>query len=85
MTSQPRKQTIVIHILNNISQSEGNQNQILKFDQLIQYNMWSNFLEKLYTIRGWEASPNWVYVWINSLEFNNVCFYWLSKYIENIL
>ena len=39
MTSQPRKQTIVIHILNNISQSEGNQNQILKFDQLIQYNM----------------------------------------------
>ena len=39
MTSQPGKQTIVIHILNNISKSKGNQNQIIKFDQLIQYNM----------------------------------------------
>ena len=36
MTSQPRKQTIAIHILANISRSKGS--QTIKFDQLIEYN-----------------------------------------------
>ena len=37
MTSQPKKQTVAIHILPNISRSKGN--QAMKFDQLIEYNM----------------------------------------------
>ena len=36
MMSQLGKQTIAIHILPNISRSEGN--QTLKFDQLKEYN-----------------------------------------------
>ena len=44
MTSQPGQQTIVIHILPNISRSEGN--QAMKFGQLIQYNMENIFVEK---------------------------------------
>ena len=35
MTSQPRKQTIAIHILGNISRSKVN--QIIKLGQLIEY------------------------------------------------
>ena len=37
MTSQPKKQTVAIHILPNITRSKGN--QAMKFDQLIEYNM----------------------------------------------
>ena len=44
MTSQPGLQTIAIHILPNISQSEGN--QAMKFGQLIEYNR-IIFLQKL--------------------------------------
>ena len=55
MTSQPKKQTVAIHILPNISRSKGN--QAMKFDQLIEYNMkkklyWKtiskNLVEKLF-------------------------------------
>ena len=55
MTSQPGQQTIVIHILSNISRSKGN--QTMKFGQLIEYNMRNIFLEKLYTKCGGETSP----------------------------
>ena len=44
MTSQPGKQTIVIHISINISRIKGN--QTIKFGQLIDYNMRNNFTEK---------------------------------------
>ena len=44
MTLQPEKQTIAIHILLNISRSKDN--QIIKFGQLIGYNMKNIFLEK---------------------------------------
>ena len=44
MTSQPRKQTIAIHILPNISRIKGN--QTMKFGQLIEYDMRNTFLEK---------------------------------------
>ena len=50
MTSQPRKQTITIHILPNISRTKGN--QTMKFGQSIEYNMGNIFLEKPYTKRG---------------------------------
>ena len=43
MMSQPRKQTIVIHILPNISRSKGS--QAMKLGQLIEYNKRSIFLE----------------------------------------
>ena len=45
MTSQPGSQTIAVHILRDISQSEGNQN--MKFGQLVEYSKRSIFLQKL--------------------------------------
>ena len=55
MTSQPGKQTIVIHILPNILRSTGN--QTMRFGQLIECNMRNILLEKLYTKCGGESSP----------------------------
>ena len=46
MTSQPGLQTIPIHIMSNISQSESN--QTMKFGQLIEHNNRNIFLQKLY-------------------------------------
>ena len=43
MTSQPRKQTIAIHILTNVSRSKGI--EAIKVGQLIEYNMKIIFLE----------------------------------------
>ena len=42
-TSQPGQQTIVIHILSNISKNKGN--QAMKFGQLIECNTRKIFLE----------------------------------------
>ena len=53
MTSQPRKQTIAIHILPNIQRSKGN--QTMKFGQLIKYNMKNIFLEKSFAKCGVET------------------------------
>ena len=53
MTLQPRKQTIVILILPNISRSKDNQTR--KFGQLIEYKMRNIFLEKSYTKCGAET------------------------------
>ena len=47
MMSQPGKQAIVIHILPNISRSEGNQN--LKFGQLKEYYIRRIFFLKSHT------------------------------------
>ena len=55
MTSQPGKQTIAIHILTNISRSLGR--QVMKFGQLIYYNMRNIFLEKSYTKFGGKTIP----------------------------
>ena len=55
MTSQPGKQTIVIHILPNILRSKNN--QTMKFDKLIECNMRNIFLEKPYTKCDGETSP----------------------------
>ena len=53
--SQPGKQKIAIHILPNISRSEGNQTR--KFGQLIEYNMRKFFLEKSHKKCGGETIP----------------------------
>ena len=55
LTSQPGYQTIVIHILPNMSRSK--KNQTLKFGQLIECNMKNIFLEKSYAKCGEETSP----------------------------
>ena len=55
MTAQPGEQTIVIHILPNISRSKGN--QTLAFGQLIECNMRNIFLERSFTKYGVATSP----------------------------
>ena len=54
MKSKLGYQTIVVHILPNISRSKDN--QTMKFGQLIEYNMRNIFLEKSYTKCGGETS-----------------------------
>ena len=53
MTSQPGKETIAIHIMCNISRIKDN--QTMKFDQLMEYNMRNTFLEKSYRKCGGET------------------------------
>ena len=55
MTSQPGKQTIVIHVLPNILTNKNN--QAMKLGQLREYNMKNIFLEKPYTKCDGETSP----------------------------
>ena len=55
MTSQPRKQTIAVHILPNILKRKGN--QTMKFGQLIECNMKTIFHEKWYTKFDEEPIP----------------------------
>ena len=55
MTSQPEKQAIAVHILNNISRSKSN--QAMKLSQLIEYHMRNIFLEKSCTKCGGETIP----------------------------
>ena len=54
MLSQTGQQIVPIHILPNISRSEGN--KTLKYGQLIEYNMRNIFIGKSYTKWGEEAS-----------------------------
>ena len=55
MTSPTGKQTITIHILANISKSNGN--QAMKFCELKECNMKNIFLKKTYTRCGRETIP----------------------------
>ena len=55
MTSQSGQQTTAIHMLTNISRSKGN--QVMKFGQLIEYNMRSISVEKSYTKCAGETIP----------------------------
>ena len=55
MTSQSGRKIIAIHILPNISRSNGN--QTMKFDQLIEDNMRKIFVEKSYTKWAAEIIP----------------------------
>ena len=54
MAPQSGQQTIVLHIMPNISRSKFN--QTMKFSQLIGCNMRNIFLEKLYSKCGGETS-----------------------------
>ena len=54
VTSQSGQQSILTHILPNISRSKDNQT---KFGQLIERNLRNIFLEKLYTKCGGVTSP----------------------------
>ena len=54
MTSQSGQQTILIHLLPNISRSKGS--QTMKFGQLIEYKIRNIFLEKSHTKWGGEIS-----------------------------
>ena len=49
------RHTVAINLLSNISR--GKCNQLMKFCQLIDYNMRNIFLEKSYTKWGGETSP----------------------------
>ena len=55
MTSQPGKQTIAIHTLNNISRSKGSSK--IKFGQLIEYSLRNTFFKTSYTKCGGETIP----------------------------
>ena len=55
MTSQTGKQTMTVLIMSNILKSKGN--QIMKFGQLMKYNMGNIFLEKSYTKCDGETIP----------------------------
>ena len=79
MTSQLGKQTITIHTLHYTSRSKGY--QTMKFGPLIKYNTSNIFLDKSYTKCDRETisrqNQNWVYLWINSLKFCEICFYYM--------
>ena len=96
MTSQPSKQTVIIHVLPSILRNKDN--QAMKFGQLKEYNMKNIFFLKNHTHNVVEKlvpdlflkSLNWVYLWINSLNFYSVCFIaspsgWLPKCIRTKL
>ena len=53
MTSQPGQQTIAMHIFTNISRTKGN--QIMKFGQLIEYNMRKKFFLKIIHKMRWRC------------------------------
>ena len=67
MTSQPGLQTIVIHILLNISQSKDN--QTMKIGQLIEYNKWNIFIQKLFGKWGRETSSRPSFIFSRNLKW----------------
>ena len=72
ITSQPGKQTVVIHVVSNILRNKDN--QVMRFGQLKEYNMKNIFLEKLYTKDGEETSPRAISgstVWISIQLLDN--------------
>ena len=60
MSSQPGLQTVVIHILPDISQSKDN--QTAKFGQLIEYIKRNIFLQKLCRKWGKETSSRPLFI-----------------------
>ena len=79
IASHPGYQTVVIHILTNISRSKDN--QVMKFGQLIEYIIRNIFLEKSFTKCGRKTFPRpfskkLKYLWINILKFCMFCFVW---------
>ena len=54
MTCQPRKETITVYILFNISETKSN--QTMKYGQVIEYNLKNIFLQKSWRNWGRESS-----------------------------
>ena len=86
MTSQPGKQTIVIHVLPNILRNKDN--QAMNFGQLREYNMRNIFLKKPYTKCDGETSPRPFSEKLKlsisldqQSEFLFSSFYWISKWM----
>ena len=82
ITSQPGKQTIVIHVVLNILRNKDN--QVMKFGQLKEYNMESIFLKKSYTKDGGETSPEKLKLRISldqKFKFLFSLFYWITTTI----
>ena len=78
-------QTIVKHILRNISRIKSN--QTLTFGQLTENNTWNIIFEKSNAKYGGKTSPrsfsgtlNWAYLWINSPNIYTVCFYCIPNW-----
>ena len=74
---------IKIHIFPNIARS--NDNQTMRFGQLIECNMRIIFTEKAYPRKGGEAilmpfykNTDWAYIWIKSLNCYTDYFYSIS-------
>ena len=84
MTSQPRYQAIVMHILLNVLRSKSNQK--MKLIQLIECNIINifyenhtqNVVEKLFP-DPFLKNQNCAYLWIISLKFNTTCFYCMLR------
>ena len=93
MTSHPTSQTIATHMLPNISGSENN--QTMKFGQLLEYNMRNIFLEKSYTKYNGETIPRTLLVYnLGVIEhlaswdifrLRSITRFWLRKFRENKL
>ena len=66
MASEPGLQTIVIHILSNISQSKGK--QTMKFGQLIEYNKINISLQNVCQKRTRETSSRSLFIFRKSLK-----------------
>ena len=67
--------------------SRSKNNQKMKFDQLIEYNIGNIFLEKLYTKYVGEFISDhflknqiWAYLWINSSKFYTAYFYCMPNW-----
>ena len=60
MTSQPGQQTIVTHILLNISRSKNN--QTMKLGKIIEYNKRNVFIQKLCGKWGRETSSRPIFL-----------------------
>ena len=92
MTSQTGKQIIALYKFPDISKSQDN--QTMKFGQLIEYNMRNIFYKKSHAQNALDKlfpdpfmkNQDWEYLWVDSLKFNTVCFYCMpSQGLQNIL
>ena len=65
MKSQPGLQTVAIHILPNISQSKDN--QMMKFDQLIEYDRRDHFFKNYAENEAKILVPDIFFIFLRSL------------------
>ena len=72
-----------MHILVNVSRSKGN--QTMKLSKLMEYNMRTIFLKNPQNVVSklfpdfFLKNQNWTYLWINSLKFHTVFFFFVCS------